>query len=183
MARDYLDAQRNLGVLLGPFGWLEVLEVHISCCGVIPKLNQPGHWRLIVDLFHPEGRGVNNGVSGGHAHFGTFTWRRWWGDSSSWAQVHRCQMYTAGRAGLCRYSSALWPSIHTNGLNALVTNFQLCINSKLRIFNEARGVSQMSQTLSSQVKLHRFLLGAGWRSHYVMRWLTWKIDSNLSFLY
>ena len=39
-------------------------EVHLSRLGVIPKSNQPGKWRLIVDLSYPEGRSVSDGISG-----------------------------------------------------------------------------------------------------------------------
>ena len=37
-------------------------EIHISS---IPKRNQPGKWRLIVDLSNPEGHSVNNGIDAG----------------------------------------------------------------------------------------------------------------------
>ena len=50
-------------MLLGPFQWSEVAEVHLSLFGVIPKKNQPGKWKLIVDVPHPEGRSVNDGIS------------------------------------------------------------------------------------------------------------------------
>ena len=49
---------------MGPFERSEMPEVHLSRFGVIPKSNQPGKWRLIVDLSHPEGRSVNDGISG-----------------------------------------------------------------------------------------------------------------------
>ena len=60
---DYLEAEKKRGVLLGPFERPEVAEVHLSRFGVIPKKSQPGKWRLIVDLSHPEGRSVNDGIS------------------------------------------------------------------------------------------------------------------------
>ena len=37
--------------------------VQINRFGVIPKPHQLGKWRLIVDLSHPEGRSVNDGIS------------------------------------------------------------------------------------------------------------------------
>ena len=49
---------------MGSFERSEVPKVHLSRFGIIPKSNQPGKWRLIVDLSHPEGRSVNNGISG-----------------------------------------------------------------------------------------------------------------------
>ena len=59
---DYLEAERCRGVILGPFSREEVLGVHLSRFGVIPKSHQPGKWHLIVDLSHPEGRSVNDGI-------------------------------------------------------------------------------------------------------------------------
>ena len=50
------------GRLLGPFQLGELQKVHISKFGVIPKGHQPGKWRLIVDLSHPEGASVNDGI-------------------------------------------------------------------------------------------------------------------------
>ena len=35
----------------------------INLFGVIPKRGQPGKWRLIVDLSHPQGTSVNDGIS------------------------------------------------------------------------------------------------------------------------
>ena len=57
VVRDYLEAERKRGVLLGPF------ELHLSRFGVIPKSSHLGKWRLIVDLSHPEGRSVNDGIN------------------------------------------------------------------------------------------------------------------------
>ena len=37
-------------------------KVQISRFGVIPKANQPGKWRLILDLSSPDGSSVNDGV-------------------------------------------------------------------------------------------------------------------------
>ena len=34
----------------------------INPFGVIPKLHQPGKWRLIVDLSHLKGSSVNDGI-------------------------------------------------------------------------------------------------------------------------
>ena len=38
-------------------------KVHTSKFGVIPKSNQPGKWRLILDLSSPSGASVNDGIS------------------------------------------------------------------------------------------------------------------------
>ena len=56
----YLAEEKRRGVLLGPFERGEVPGVHLNRFGVIPKSSQPGKWRLIVDLSHPEGRSVND---------------------------------------------------------------------------------------------------------------------------
>ncbi len=36
--------------------------VQISRFGVIPKSNQPGKWRLVLDLSSPDGASVNDGI-------------------------------------------------------------------------------------------------------------------------
>ena len=59
---EYLAAEMSRGVLLGLFDRSEVLEVHLNRFGVIPKSSQPGKWRLIVDLSHPEGKSVNDSI-------------------------------------------------------------------------------------------------------------------------
>jgi len=58
----YIAEERERGVLLGPFEKAEVPEVHLNRFGVIPKSGQPGKWRLIVDLSHPEGGSVNDSI-------------------------------------------------------------------------------------------------------------------------
>ena len=58
----YIAEERKRGVLLGPFEKAEVPEVHLNRFGVIPKSGQPGKWRLIVDLSHPEGESVNDSI-------------------------------------------------------------------------------------------------------------------------
>ena len=60
---DYLRDELSRRGVLGPFVPEEVPEVHIDRFGVIPKLHQPGKWRLIVDLSHPNGKSVNDGIS------------------------------------------------------------------------------------------------------------------------
>ena len=45
-----------------PFATLPCPELHISRSGVIPKNNQPGQWRLILDLSSQEGHSVNDGI-------------------------------------------------------------------------------------------------------------------------
>ena len=59
----YLREEQERGVVLGPFPRSKFPEIHVNRFGVIPKSHQPGKWRLIVDLSHPEGRSVNDGIS------------------------------------------------------------------------------------------------------------------------
>ena len=51
---EYLLKERKRGFLLRPFQRKDMPEVVISRFGVMPKGGQPGKWRLIVDLSHPE---------------------------------------------------------------------------------------------------------------------------------
>lgn len=52
------------GRVVGPWPVASKLAegVHVSRFEVIPKSHQPGKWRLIVDLSHPPGNSVNDGV-------------------------------------------------------------------------------------------------------------------------
>ena len=58
----YLEKEVGLGRVIGPLKLEEYPTVHISRFGVIPKNHQPGKWRLIVDLSHPPGASVNDGI-------------------------------------------------------------------------------------------------------------------------
>ena len=58
----YLEREVSLGRVIGPLSRQEVPGVHVSRFGVIEKPHQPGKYRLIVDLSHPEGRSVNDGI-------------------------------------------------------------------------------------------------------------------------
>ena len=62
VVQDYLQAEVRLRRVAGPFlsSWLPSCQ--ISRFGVIPKNLQPGKWRLIVDLSHPKGKSVNDGI-------------------------------------------------------------------------------------------------------------------------
>ena len=65
MVQAYLDKERSVGRLLGPFapndlGILPAL--HINRFGVIPKGHNTGKWRLITDLSHLPGQSVNSGI-------------------------------------------------------------------------------------------------------------------------
>ena len=59
--QDYLSAELVVGRVV-PFRGKASAPIHISPFGVIPKANQPGAWRLILDLSHPSGFSVNDGI-------------------------------------------------------------------------------------------------------------------------
>ena len=63
IVNDYQGAEMSRGAILSPFAPDIVPGVHINRFGVIPKPHQLGKWKLIVDLSHPEGKSVNNGIS------------------------------------------------------------------------------------------------------------------------
>ena len=58
---QYLLTEHSLGRVTGPFVSPLFPNLHVSWFGVIPK-SQPGKWRLILDLSHPPGLGVNDGI-------------------------------------------------------------------------------------------------------------------------
>lgn len=60
---EYLEEECRKGRVLGPFKKGEIPNLHISRFGVIPKSHKPGKWRLILDLSHPEGASVNDGIA------------------------------------------------------------------------------------------------------------------------
>jgi len=48
--------------IAGPFNKSTIPQAHISRFGVIPISHQPNKWRLIIDLSHPVGHSINNGI-------------------------------------------------------------------------------------------------------------------------
>ena len=60
---DYLATELAAGRIVGPFEPHELPNGQVSRFGVIPKANQPGKWRLIVDLSSPNGYSVNDGIA------------------------------------------------------------------------------------------------------------------------
>ena len=59
---SYLQSEVSSGRVAGPFSAPPFPSLHISRFGVIPKNNQPGKWRLILDLSSPVGHSVNDGI-------------------------------------------------------------------------------------------------------------------------
>ena len=58
----YLQHELSQHRLSGPYPATSCSQAHISRFGVIPKDHQPGKWCLIVDLSHPAGHSINNGI-------------------------------------------------------------------------------------------------------------------------
>ena len=63
VVQAYLDKEVVLGWIVGPINPSSApYSTQVSPIGVIPKSNQLGKWRLIVDLSSLEGRSVNGGI-------------------------------------------------------------------------------------------------------------------------
>ena len=62
VVEEYLTLECKLGRLVGPLNLAAYPHIQRSRFGVIPKPHQPGKWWLIVDLSHPEGNSVNDGI-------------------------------------------------------------------------------------------------------------------------
>ena len=60
---NHISKEVQLGCLLGPVAPPFESLVHCSPLGLMPKSNQVGRWRLIVDLSFPQGHSVNDGIS------------------------------------------------------------------------------------------------------------------------
>ena len=59
---EYLLSERQESRIAGPYTHADIPAAHISRFGVIPKSHQPDKWRLIVNLSHPKGKSVNDGI-------------------------------------------------------------------------------------------------------------------------
>lgn len=60
---DYLKTELRENRIAGPLDSTHSGKIHVSRFGVIPKRHQPGKWRLILDLSHPPGYSVNDGIA------------------------------------------------------------------------------------------------------------------------
>ena len=83
MVRDYLRCERDAGRVLGPITGVVKAGVHVNRFEVIPKPYQPGKWRLIVDLSHPKGASINDGVDPNLCSVSYYI-RRGKGDHRAW---------------------------------------------------------------------------------------------------
>lgn len=59
---EYLQSEIDNLRVAGLFTKGEAARAQVSHFGVIPKNRQPNKWRLIVDLSHPRGHSVNDGI-------------------------------------------------------------------------------------------------------------------------
>ena len=62
VVEEYLAAEISQNRVAGPFTRSSITDVDISRFGMIPKGYQSNKWRLIVDLSHPVGHSVNDGI-------------------------------------------------------------------------------------------------------------------------
>ena len=62
VVEEYLSSEILHRRVAGPFIKKHLPAAQISRFGVIPKRQQPNKWRLIVDLSHPAGQSVNDGI-------------------------------------------------------------------------------------------------------------------------
>ena len=57
---EYLAKEQKTGRVMDPFNQITIPEAHINRFGVISKAHQLNKWQLIVDLFHPGAKSVND---------------------------------------------------------------------------------------------------------------------------
>jgi hypothetical protein len=60
---EYLTAEIKAGQVFGPMTNQPSLYLQISRFGVIPKKNKSNVWHLILDLSHPLGHSINDGIN------------------------------------------------------------------------------------------------------------------------
>ena len=60
---DYISQEVATGRMVGPLVSPLQQSVHCSPIGLVPKGRNTGKWRMIVDLSHPSGRSVNDGIA------------------------------------------------------------------------------------------------------------------------
>ena len=59
---EYFRAECEANRIIKPPFNPIMVNLHISRFGVIPKRNNPGKWCLILDLSHPQGTSMNDGI-------------------------------------------------------------------------------------------------------------------------
>ena len=60
---NYIEAELEAGHVVGPIAHNLTDCLHSSPIGLVPKSNQVGKWRMIVDLSFPRGHSINDRVS------------------------------------------------------------------------------------------------------------------------
>ena len=63
IVNKHLQAEVAKGRLVGPLDPSQFPAVQISSLGVVPKKHSINKWRLILDLSHPKGSSVNDGIA------------------------------------------------------------------------------------------------------------------------
>lgn len=63
VVQEKISTEVTAGRLYGPLPAHTTVPVHVSPLGLVPKAHQTNKWRLIVDLSHPTGSSVNDGIS------------------------------------------------------------------------------------------------------------------------
>lgn len=63
VVEEYIANEVSLSRVAGPYRKHMIKGGQISRFGVIPKHNKMDAWRLIVDMSHPEGKSVNDGIT------------------------------------------------------------------------------------------------------------------------
>ena len=63
VVQEYIDKERSLRRLLGPFPQQSIPNLQVNPFGVIPKIKASGKWQLIVDLSAPHSKSVNDGIT------------------------------------------------------------------------------------------------------------------------
>ena len=58
----YVEQELALHRFIHPLDSSIACHIHVNRFGVIPKRHQPGKWRLITDLSHPQGTSVNDSI-------------------------------------------------------------------------------------------------------------------------
>ena len=62
VVEEYITEEVTQHRVIGPLPRSAIPLAHISRFGVIPKRHTPNKWRLVVDLSHPTGHSVNDGI-------------------------------------------------------------------------------------------------------------------------
>ena len=131
----YLSEEISQRRVAGPFLPLLIPRAHISRFSIIPKHHQPNKWRLIVDLSHPSGHSINDGIpkelssltyiaiDTSIVRANTDAWQRFIASKNRHKERFSFASSTSGRpsltshemekTALCRCMSPIWIALHT----------------------------------------------------------------------